>query len=297
MRRTARPTRRDDRRFAFWLAAVAIPVLALSQTGSDRRVLAGETALRPVPGGEQLAGLLTSGTPVTILERHGNWVHVQVDGWIPQSSLGDVPVDDSPVPQAGVPAPSPAIPNTRPHRGRVASAGTTRIEGQVSLRLGRRQQAPVAGLEIMLLPAAFQPESRPEEMEQLATLDTEINDLQRRADRAMQEDNFTQAMARRDALVARRTDVLARRAALLAAMHGRHQVAARSLAIASAAADSQGWFSLNPVAADNYTVYARLIHEGSGIDVEWVEPITATGDVVRLDLDESSVRGRLTGPE
>ena len=293
-----------------WLAVFLVPLVALSQVGADGvHVLQREISLRRGADSSDLVALLTRGTTVTVIERQGEWVKVNVEGWMPATALmvadgREAPTLHSTAPATAPPAASetstpdhrtPGVPPSRPappdRASRTVAAAGPRVEGQIQLRTGRRQRARTAGLEVMLLPADFDLDSSPDERQRLEKLDAEVQRLQRQADRAMREDNFTQAMARRDALMKERSDVLDERSGLLAAVHGRHQAAARNAALATVITDEQGWYSIPGVADGSYTVYTRLVRDANNLDVEWIVPVVVAGDVVRHDLDESLAAG------
>ena len=264
-----------------WLAALVVPLIALSQVG--------EASLRRSAGGADIAALLTRGTEVTILERQENWLKVRIEGWIAAEALVDATPGRAP---DAVDISADETASQKPLPAGHAADGL-RVEGRIRLRIGRRRQADAAGIEVMLLPENFRVELDPSRDQQLALLREEAQQLQRAADRAMQEDNFTRSMARRDALLEQRTGVLDERGDLLATVHGRHEAAARTAALATVIADSQGWFSISGVANGTYTLYTRLVRDRDGIDVEWLEPLTVAGDVVRQDLDASNAIGLL----
>ena len=62
------------------------PVVARSPSDPDRAAVSKETAVYATPQGGQY-GTLQTGAPARILGRSGEWVRVQVDGWVRESDL------------------------------------------------------------------------------------------------------------------------------------------------------------------------------------------------------------------
>ena len=65
---------------------------------------------------------------------------------------------------------------------------------------------------------------------------------------------------------------------------------ARNAAVASASADSKGWFSLS-VPPGDYTLYSRMTTKS--LDLEWIEPVSVDDRTVEIDLNEKRARGLL----
>lgn len=67
-------------------AAPAPPAPATEPAGADRLQTARETALGATPGGSPV-GTLQSGAPARVVAHAGDWVKVQVEGWVPADAL------------------------------------------------------------------------------------------------------------------------------------------------------------------------------------------------------------------
>lgn len=296
---------------------LAMLVVAAPASGEESTIVA-ETSLRPAPGAGEISAFLTAETPVQVLERAKGWVRVRIEGWVRADTLAESAAASTskadPAPSIPKPAPTPsqpppratpvtppppppvdAVPVQPPPTAAVPSpppAGAT-VEGLVRVKLGRWKKASTAGLAVMLVPAEVDlgaaGTADPGAAERLAELDAEAARLAKEASEAMQKSNFTEATQLRDDLMDERDLVLAERLDLLAAEHGRREQAARTGAVATTVTDARGWFTLAPVLPGSYTLYVRLVSEK--LDLEWVEPLTVGDTPVRIDLDDSKVRG------
>jgi hypothetical protein len=64
----------------------ATPAPAAEPAGADRLQTARETALGSTPGGSPI-GTLQSGAPARVVAHAGDWVKVQVEGWVPADAV------------------------------------------------------------------------------------------------------------------------------------------------------------------------------------------------------------------
>jgi hypothetical protein len=167
------------------------------------------------------------------------------------------------------------------------------VEGLVRVKLHRWKKISTAGVPVILVPAGVDLAGAgaltPEETERIAELEADAVRLEKEADVAMRNSNFTEATLLRDELLAERALALAERRDLLAVEHGRREQAARAAAVTTTVADARGWFTLTPVPPGSYSLYVRLVTDK--FDLDWVEPLTVGDTPVRIDLDESKVHG------
>lgn len=297
---------------AVWACLVLLVVVA--PASGDETTLVTETSLRPAPDAGEISAFLTADTSVEVLERGDGWVRVRLEGWVRAETLAEIELAPGPKP---APEPSPPPPSATfatpspPPPAETAPVGTApvqppppaavpsplpdgvAIEGLVKVKLRRWKKTSTAGVTVMLVPAAVDLEGAgalpPEEAERLAELDAEAARLKKEAGKALRKSNFTEGTHLHDDLMEERDGVLSERRDLLAAEHGRREQAARAAAVATTVTDSRGWFTLAPVLPGSYTLYVRMVSEK--IDLEWVEALTVGDAPVRIDLDESKVRG------
>jgi hypothetical protein len=301
--------------------ALGLALLAPATPARGGAALARETSLRSAAGGEERVAFLTPATPIEVVETRDGWVRVRIEGWVPAGDIAGAgpagtapaaaaatagPTPVTPPPPAPTPsAPPPAAPVTPPPAlappavvtesasGRLAAAGTSVIEGTIRVQLSRLKKRVGAGATVLLLPAETDLETTDAATAlRLAELEAEALRLEREAEWAMQHtSNFTEATAKRDALMAQRAEVLDKRQNILATEHGRHEQTARTAAVAQALADSKGWFRIESVPAGGYTLYTRMTRDGT--DLEWIEPLTVGTGPVQVTLDETRARGML----
>lgn len=274
-----------------WILLLALAPAGHARAADEPARTRTETTLRPAPGSSETQGLLSRGTPATVLERQEGWVRVRVEAWIPASAL-DAAEPEPPTTPAEVPAASRAgIP--------AAGPAAVTVEGSFSLKLRELRKRGGAGALCWLVPPSAdlgrEEHETAESNERLAALEQQAAQLEREAARAMSGSNFTAAMQQHDRLMVRRARVLDERQTILAARHGRHEARARGAAVAHSVADSKGWFSFTGVPAGTYVLYARLTRDD--LDLEWIQTVAAEHGTVRIDLDEASARGLLDTSE
>ena len=264
--------------------AALLAAVALAQALEVDPRLAADTSLLSAPDGFP-AGTLREGMAVQVLERRDGWLRVQVEGWVPADSL----VRAEAAPTEAVLTGAAAMAAT--------GGGTGELEGLIRLqgKWGRKQIGE--DLEVLLLPGRVEIDellasNEEEQRAEIAELDVQVKDLERRIIRAMQGPSLMESNREADSLEAQKDELLGRRNDLLASLHGRHQAAARELAGSMVVSDSRGWFRFASLGAGEYTVYARLTAGDS--DVEWLEPVQLPGGgTVRVDLDCDSARDLL----
>ncbi|HKQ63008.1 MAG TPA: hypothetical protein VJS92_17080 [Candidatus Polarisedimenticolaceae bacterium] len=257
-----------------------LPLFLLAAADGPRK-LAAETSLRGSPDDPALQGLLTTGSAVTVLEQRGEWVRVRVEGWIPASALGEPEPRSEAAVVAPVPPPAPAT-----------ASGQVVLEGTISVKPKDKRRVKGAGIEVYLLPEGvaqqWESEGRDSAL-QVAKLDDELLRLDAEIARAMGETNFTEAIRKRDKLAAERDRVLADRVNIVAAWHARHEAVARQQAHSSTTSDAAGRYVFSTLAPGSYTLYARLNRDK--VDAEWIQTVAVAEEGVKLDLDETRVRG------
>jgi hypothetical protein len=299
---------RTLKRPALWIGLALTPILGLTVGGEAVHLLSTQASLQPEPGSGPPSGLLTAGTPVTVVERQGDWLKVRVEGWVPVSALPALHAEAAGVP----PMTGETAEETPLAAGAAAAAAATtgsaaaapgavvRVEGVISAGSKRMRKITGAGSEVILVPGsglgAGDPEADARAQERLAEIDVEAEKLKKKADRVMQgdsfaTDNFTEDSAEYNKIMAQRRRVLAERADVLAALHGRHEAEARRRSQASTIADERGFYTFPSLPPGTYTVYARLTRKD--MDVEWVETVAVASETVRLDLNPENGRGFL----
>jgi len=267
-------------------AATLLPILALTAGHALLQPLLREASLRATPAGPLLA-FLPAGSQVEVLERRDDWLQVRLVGWVPADTLSGAPaaaMAAPSLPQAAVNAQVPPAP---------AVSGAAVIEGLVQTKTGRRAR-PAAGLNIYLVPAAAGTElmtGAQETNPDLAGLQEQMADLERRLERVMHTGSFMAAITEKDRLSREQAAVENQINDILAAHHGRHAKAARDRALAVTTTDDRGWYSFSAVPPGDYMVYARLV--GDDADVEWVMPAPAADGVARVDMDTTNARDQL----
>ncbi len=275
--------------------ALSIPILAFVIVGwahgdGGQEPLIADASLRPAPSGDVLWGMLAAGSPVTVLDERDGWARVRVEGWIPATALRPrSPSAEAPLPGPPPSQPPPPEPPVPPPPGAaVERARGVTLEGTLSVRLSRRKRVSGEDSPVFLLPHGFQlqrDESEEATLADVLELEAEAERLGREAKAAADLPNFTEAMRRRDALLARRDGVLAERGELLARLHARHEAQARQAALASTETDGLGHYVLVSVTPGSYTLYGRLSRDR--VEVEWLVPVSLGEDGTRVDLDET----------
>ena len=109
---------RSLKRPALWIGLALIPILGLTGGGEAVHLLSTQASLQPSPGSGPPSGLLTAGTPVTVVERQGDWLKVRVEGWIPVSALPALHAE-----AAGVPPMTGETAEEAPSAAGAAAAG------------------------------------------------------------------------------------------------------------------------------------------------------------------------------
>jgi hypothetical protein len=309
------------RRPALWIGLALAPILALTAGREAVHLLGTQASLQPGPGSGPPSGLLAAGTPVTVMERQGDWLKVRVEGWIPVDALPPLHAEAAAVPpmpeEAAEPAETPAATPATPGPAGAAAGGTAaaagsvaavpgatlRLEGLISAGSRRLRKISGAGSEVVLIRGSGlepgDPEADAGAHERLEEIEAEAARLKEKADRALQgdsfaSDSFTESSAEYEKTMGQRRRLLAERADILAALHGRHAAEARKRSQASTVADESGFYTFGPLSPGTYTVYARLSREE--IDVEWIETVTLVAEPVRLDLTPENGRGFLEQP-
>ncbi|MFQ5767948.1 MAG: SH3 domain-containing protein [Acidobacteriota bacterium] len=280
---------------------------AAGEEDASRR-LGSETSLRTTPEGPVLAGLLTAGTKVAVLEKRGDWIRVRLEGWVPATSLQEsappVPVAQAPVrpvPQAPLTAAFKAQSGGPVQAASAAGfnqAAGAEVDGWIRLGRGFRRKRPGAGARIMLLPPGSTADSLKggsDQEDRLSEIRSRADQLRKEAAVAMRDSNFTRGINRKDEIMARRRDLIDEQLKILAARNGRREAAARARARAITVADPQGWFHFEAVPAGDYTLYVRL--NQADIDLEWLQPVQVTAEPLKLELDESDATGWFPGQE
>ena len=274
--------------------------LAAAAPAGAGATLVRETSLRSGAGGEERVAFLTPATPIEVVESRDGWVRVRIEGWVPAGDVqgsdpaaGSDPIPITPPPTTITPPPVP-VPVPVPAAAAATPAGAASIEGFIKVELGRFKKRAAAGAPVLLVPAGADlgEAQDPEVARTLATLEAEATRLQKEAETAMaQISNFDQAAEERDALMAQRAAVLEERQDVLSSEHGRHEQAARAVAVAHAIADAKGWFRIPSVPPGAYKLYARMTRED--VDLEWIERVTIGAGPAQIDLDETRARGML----
>src|SRR5262249_49174591 len=96
-------TSEDPMRSRLLLTAVLSLFLAAGPVPAAEARLTAEQTLRAAPEQGAVLGLLTTGAPVTEVERQGDWVKIRVEGWIRGSALAQA------TPPASTPAAAPTV--------------------------------------------------------------------------------------------------------------------------------------------------------------------------------------------
>jgi len=324
---------RSLKRPALWIGLALIPILGLTVGGEAVHLLSTQASLQPSPGSGPPSGLLTAGTPVTVVEQQGDWLKVRVEGWIPVSALPALHAEAAGVPpmtdeaaagaaaagvaaagataaasDTSVPAPDTGAETASTDSTPAATTGSmaaapgavVRVEGVISAGSRRMRKITGAGSEVILVPGsglgAGDPEADARAQQRLQEIDAEAEKLKKEADRAMQGDSFASDSFTDD--TAKYNKIMAQRRRVLAE---RADVLAALHGRHEAEARKRSQAS---TIADERGFYTfTSLPPGTytiyarltqkDMDVEWVETVTVASETVRLDLNPENGRGFL----